>query len=207
MTSSWKLFDVFGVPVYLKYWFLLLFLFLSVKVVISVFISVLIHEIAHAYVAKKLGYETKSIVLDFLFGSANIDGDFTKNHKDSIKISLAGPLSNLLLAAISIPFSGLVISPLNDYFLYFASINIIFFIINMIPIFPLDGGRTSKGLLSIALGDVRGRITNGIISLIMTICVAVYAIVTFQLILILLCFIFFIASYGEITNKTINQEK
>lgn len=205
MTNSWKLFDVFGVPVYLKYWFLLLFLFLSVKIVIAVFISVLIHEIAHAYVAKRIGYETKSIVLDFLFGSANIDGDFSKNHKHSIQISIAGPISNLLLALISIPISILTVGPLYDIILYFASINIIFFVINMIPIFPLDGGRILKGLLSMLLGDKRGRTTNGIISLVMTTIVSIYAIMTFQLVLILLCIIFMITSYGEITNK-INSE-
>jgi stage IV sporulation protein FB len=207
MSNSWKLFNAFGVPVYLKYWFLLLFLLLPIKLVIAIFISVLIHEIAHSYVAKKLGYNTKSIILDFLFGSANIEGDFTKSHKDSIKISIAGPISNLLLSVFSILIATTVEgTTLYDNLLYFASINIIFFIMNMIPIFPLDGGRISKGILSLILGDKIGRISNGVISLVITSLIFIYAVINIELLLILFCVIFMVTSYYEIKGREFNTE-
>ena len=58
-----KLFNFQGVPVYLKLWFLLLFAWIPFSYVIAIFISILVHELAHAYVANKLGYNVFKVYI------------------------------------------------------------------------------------------------------------------------------------------------
>ena len=61
MKNAWKLFEYKDTPIYLKYWFFAILLFVPVSWVISIFVGILIHEIAHVKRADKLGYKTDYI--------------------------------------------------------------------------------------------------------------------------------------------------
>lgn len=202
MKNALKLFDFSGTPVYLKYWFLILFIFLSFKTIIVAFISVLIHEMAHAWVAKRLGYNVEKIYIDIFHGAAEIDQKHQENYNDSIKIVAAGPLSNLILCLI---FTLLFVyvdfaDPILIYVKLMIIINLFLAIFNLLPIYPLDGGRITKALFKKHLGEI-GQKYSGILSLIFSILLLSYSLFAFDWILIIFSIIFVLFSYYEINNK------
>lgn len=186
MKQSFKLFNFVGSPVELSYWFFFLFLFLPVTWVIALFISILVHELAHAYVADRLGWSVSGIRIDLFSGSAAVDTNI--HEKDSIPVVAAGPLSNLLLAALSL-FIG-VLFPI-DFFVNMIIVNILLFLFNILPIYPMDGGRLLRDSLYLKLRDRRKSVRiSAIVSLITTSLVLVYAISTFSILLIIFCLLF-----------------
>lgn len=205
MKNSWKLFNYGETPVYLKYWFLILFLFFGASFVVSIFVSVLIHELAHSFVANKLGYRTDSIVIDVFYGAANIDSQYVNNHNHTIKIALAGPISNLLLSFVSLSLCVVFQDPLSSFLLVLAAINLLLAVVNLIPVFPLDGGRISKSLLSKFLGNSKGRYYNGILSLSFSVLIGVYAILQMDFLLIIFVALFIITAIAEIKGENLNQ--
>lgn len=209
MKNAWKLFNYGETPIYLKYWFLALFLFIPINWVISLFISIVVHEISHARTAKKLGYKTDYIFIDILHGGAMIDGSYTKNDKHSISIAFAGPLSNLILALLGFLIAvvagiGFNISDDSLFILFianFISINLLLFVMNLIPIYPLDGGRISKSIFSMLFGKEKGQLVNGVISFILSSLVLIYSIYQINFVLIIISFVFLVASYFEIKPR------
>ena len=188
MKQSFKLFDFQKAPVTLSIWFFLLFLMLPVNMVISVFISVLVHELAHAWVANLKGYQVYGINIDIFSGSASIDTNM--HERDSIPIVAAGPISNVLLAGIGflsifiLPHDVLVLA--KDFIVSFITVNIVLAVFNILPIFPMDGGRIVKDLLVLKMRDRRkAKRIAATISLIFSALLLVYSIYTFSLILIL----------------------
>lgn len=188
MKQSFKLFDFQKAPVTLSIWFFLLFLMLPVNMVISVFISVLVHELAHAWVANLKGYQVYGINIDIFSGSASIDNNM--HERDSIPIVAAGPISNVLLAGIGfllvfiLPHDTLVLA--KDFIVSFITVNVVLAIFNILPIFPMDGGRIVKDLLVLKMRDRRkAKRIAATISLIFSALLLVYSIYTLSLILIL----------------------
>ena len=140
-----------GSPVYIKIWFLLLFAWLSPSMVVAIFLSVLVHELAHAFAAVRLGYTVRQIYIDLFYGAAEIDLEYCPE-KDSIKIIAAGPISNLLLALVSISFAAFS-AQLGGWFAGTAFmaemiyINFALFAFNLLPIYPMDGGKILRSAL------------------------------------------------------------
>ncbi len=120
---------------------------------ICYFISVVIHELAHARTAKKLGYEMEEIKL-MPYGAALV-GDVTKaTPVEEIKIALVGPLVSFVLYFLTVS-SWWIAPTLYPYTESFARINICLAITNLLPVYPLDGGRIILALLSIKLDRKR----------------------------------------------------
>ena len=139
MKTTFKLFNFLGAPVEISLWFFLLFLMTSVSTTIAIFLSVLIHEMAHAYIAHRRGWKVFGIKLDFLFGTAKLD--MSMPEKDSIPVVVAGPLSNLIFAIfvfilIDLFYMiGFYLDPVISQFLNtLLFVNIILFIFNLLPI-------------------------------------------------------------------------
>jgi Zn-dependent protease len=132
-----------GSPVYLKLWFLLLFAWVSPTMVAAIFLSILVHELAHAFVANRLGYNVRQIYIDLFYGAAEIDLDHCPE-RDSIQIVAAGPISNLLLAIASF---GLYAGTGLPFLTEMITVNVVLFIFNILPIYPMDGGRILRSFL------------------------------------------------------------
>ncbi len=123
------------------------------------FLSVLIHELTHSYIAQREGMEVKEITL-FIFGGVS---QLTKEPEDSkkeLKVALGGPLSSLVLALIFwILFRATLRSPhlilFSGLLGYLAFINLSLAIFNLIPGFPLDGGRVLRALYWRKTGSLR----------------------------------------------------
>ena len=193
MNYAFKLFDFKGSPIYLKYWFFVLLLIVPVNMFFSIFLGVLLHELAHIYVAKKLNYRVGSVNIDILYGSAEIG--YISDHVDNILVSIAGPISNLLLVIIGSSLNYFI--PL-DFFETMIEVNFFIFLFNILPIYPLDGGRISKSLFSMLFGNMRGMFYNGILSFIFSIFLFIYSISSGMMMLTIFSIFFAYLSYKEI---------
>ena len=198
MKNTFKLFDFMGTPVYLKYWFFILLpLFMlqsdfntALNYFLSIFGAVLIHELAHTAVAKKLKHPVDHVYLDVFNGAAAIDTTYS-SYKDTILIVFTGPLSNLILYFIG-------------YYLdlsIFSMVNLFLFVFNILPIYPMDGGRICKAICQWITKPSVGRKINGYISIVSSILLFVFSIMTHNLLMAVFSALFVFYSYKEIEQK------
>ena len=115
---------------------------------LSLFVSVLLHELAHSLVAIRRGYRVEGITL-FLLGGVSSIASESRRAVDDFVISVVGPLSSLAIAAII----GIVAvlsggsSPAYAAVEYVAIINLLLGLFNLLPAFPLDGGRVLRAAI------------------------------------------------------------
>jgi Zn-dependent protease len=120
----------------------------STVLIFGLFGSVLLHEMGHVAMAKRFGIRTRSITLHVLGGMASIERE-PENPVEEIYIALAGPAVNLLLFLLAIP---LVYMGMPGGF-EFALINFVMGVFNLVPAYPMDGGRVLKAALSLKMGN------------------------------------------------------
>jgi stage IV sporulation protein FB len=151
----------------------------------------------HIYVAKKLNYRVGSICIDLFHGSAEVG--HVSNHKDNILIVAAGPIVNLILMLISFGLkSVLPAGILYDFMDSMANVNGVLFIFNILPIFPMDGGRISKSVLSLIFGNLKGMFYNGILSMVSSILLFIASMYCGMPVLAIFSLLFAYFSYKEI---------
>jgi stage IV sporulation protein FB len=164
MKLSYKIFEYKGVPVYLNIFFFLL-LFIGLDMMFSIFLATILHEIGHIYMAKKLGHFVDRAFIGFLGGGVIIDESKLSN-KDSIKISIAGPMTNAILSIISlIIFILSKNESIYEFMFIFLLVNLIMTFVNIIPIYPLDGGRIILSILKIYIDKNKSEVINSSISI------------------------------------------
>lgn len=117
---------------------------------VFLFLSVLIHEVTHSYIAKKEGIEVREITL-FIFGGVSQLVKEPENPQKELKVAIGGPISSLILALIFWIFSKVTLQTSNLRLFtgllgYIAFINLSLAIFNLIPGFPLDGGRVLRAI-------------------------------------------------------------
>lgn len=121
--------------------------------------SVLIHELAHSYIAIRNGIEIKSIKLFIFGGVAELTGE-PKTAMAELKIAAAGPLTSIIIGLFFLMIEGIfssglrieILSPLR----YLTFINFALALFNLVPGFPLDGGRILRAILWKTTGDIKG---------------------------------------------------
>ena len=118
--------------------------------------SVLLHELGHAYAALRTGTGVRSITL-FIFGGVAQLEDEPQTPGAALRVALAGPVVSLLLALL---FGGLWLLDQRVPWLaapsaYLARINLLLALFNMIPGYPLDGGRVLQAIVWRFTGDGR----------------------------------------------------
>ena len=130
---------------------------LGVIAALGLFGSVLFHELSHSLVARARGLHVQGITL-FIFGGVSNLGGEARAAGDEFVVSVVGPLSSLLLAAV---FWGLRQglapgdTPLGAVLGYLAVVNAGLAVFNLVPGFPLDGGRVLRSLIWGATHDLR----------------------------------------------------
>jgi Zn-dependent protease len=112
------------------------------------FITVLLHELSHAVTARKFNLNPENITLYIFGGLADIGGKMQKPLVE-FWIALAGPVCNLIIAFVLILIGQYTsqYAALSVSISYLAYTNFILAIFNMVPAFPLDGGRVFKALI------------------------------------------------------------
>lgn len=118
-------------------------------------ISIVIHEYSHIAVAKKFGLEVESLTLHLIGGMVKVEP--IKKPKQEFWVSLAGPVSNFVLAGIAFTLSFFVSHYIIEVFLI---INLSLGTFNLFPAFPMDGGRIVRALLSLKIGFKKGTIVS-----------------------------------------------
>ncbi len=119
------------------------------------FASVLVHEVAHSIVARLRGIGVRDITL-FIFGGVSNVEEEAKDAWDELRISAVGPLTSMALAGV---FYGLsqITGPRNDPLAaiadYLALVNLMVAAFNLLPGFPLDGGRVLRSLIWMGTKD------------------------------------------------------
>jgi Zn-dependent protease len=131
---------------------------MGIMAALGLFASIILHEVGHSVVARHYGIPIKGITL-FIFGGVAELEDEPANAKAEFLVAIAGPLVSLLLV---LAFAGLAallrltgLTAAVGVFSYLATINTIVVVFNMIPAFPLDGGRVLRAGLWKARGSLR----------------------------------------------------
>lgn len=135
-------------PSEFKNWSPLLYWVTGAATAILLFASVLLHELGHSYVALRYGMTVRGITL-FIFGGVAQLGAEPPSAKAELLIAMAGPVVSLGLAAgLSVVQPVLVsVEPLWGMAKYLAYINLALALFNLIPGFPLDGGRVFRAMI------------------------------------------------------------
>lgn len=133
--------------------------FISAVTAILLFISVLLHELGHSYVALRKGIAIRSITL-FIFGGVAEITQEPRTAVEELEIAAAGPLVSVAIAAVAWSLDTLnpvLHLPVWSIFIlgYLAWANTIMVLFNMIPGFPLDGGRIFRAAMWEATGNLK----------------------------------------------------
>lgn len=143
--------------VYIDRWPLWQTLLYSLIYPAGIYLSVLIHEYSHALTARRFGINTQAILLFIFGGVAGLESN-SKDAKSSFWIAIAGPICSFVLSLISFIILFLLIGTDKDvdfktlppqvkFFADMAGINLMLALFNMIPIYPLDGGRVAHAAM------------------------------------------------------------
>jgi Zn-dependent protease/CBS domain-containing protein len=202
--SSIQLARVFGIRIGASpSWFVVLFVFIyivsdffrhelggsvteayvvAVCAVLLFFVSLVLHELGHALVARRLGIGISGIDLWFFGGVAKMTRD-SDSPGTEFKVAAAGPAVTLVFVALCVALSALIsqgaaldvmrlssdseVSPTLALLGFLGSINVFLFLFNLVPAFPLDGGRLARALIWKITGDrnratrIAGRVGEG----------------------------------------------
>ncbi len=187
MQSSFKIGSVMGIPIKLHVTFLLIlpvfaYVFainpqpfgfsgveppltryvLSTLTAILLFVSILLHELAHSYLAMRYGVNIDSITL-FLFGGVSSMEEMPRVPSQEAKMAFAGPLTSLVIGFVCLFVYGTFISPnsalaANPVFLtiwILGAMNVVLGVFNLLPAFPMDGGRVLRALYARKMSYVK----------------------------------------------------
>ena len=168
--GAWKIGSVMGIPIRLHFsWFIIFGLitwslssyyfpeaapdlplisywFKGALAAVLLFASVAFHELAHSYVAQRYRMTIVNITLFIFGGVAQMKGD-PPHPRAEFRIALAGPLSSFFLALVFFLLSLSTGSTTQALFSYLARLNLILGAFNLIPGFPMDGGRLLRSFL------------------------------------------------------------
>lgn len=177
MKGSLRIGTVAGTGVFLHWSFLMLFAWLFVSqalgngliaalqtmlFIAAVFLCVTLHEIGHATMARRFGIRTQDITLLPIGGVARLQSIPKEPHKELL-IALAGPVVNVVIAAglyAGMAISGVSTAPVEgslteaSFLSSMLWFNVIVVAFNMLPAFPMDGGRVFRALLALRKGYV-----------------------------------------------------
>jgi Zn-dependent protease/CBS domain-containing protein len=168
MKYSFKIGSAWGIPIELHLTFILLIAavlvlslptqqFYTFFLVLFLFIFVVFHELAHSVIARHYGIKVRKIILYPIGGVSEIE-EIPDNPSQEWRMAIAGPLTSLVLGATLLAVS-LIISSQTITFATFAGntgnfltdlaiLNILLGVFNLIPAFPMDGGRVFRALLA-----------------------------------------------------------
>lgn len=173
MPGSFRIGSIAGIAIYIHVSWLIILVFLTISLAsgwfpslyrgysastylvlgfisaLLLFVSVLLHELAHSFVARSRGMPVKNIVLFIFGGVSNIEQE-PRSPGAEFFMAFVGPLVSLLIGALCYGLLFLVRgnqSVLEPILMYLAFTNILLGIFNLLPGFPLDGGRVLRSIV------------------------------------------------------------
>ncbi len=166
MRYSFKIGSVWGIPIELHITFILLIAAVFVLsypqfylffIILFLFLFVVFHELAHSIIARHYGIKVRKIILYPIGGVSEIE-EIPDNPSQEWRMAVAGPLTSLVfgvtLLIVSLAISPQLISKIvafgvtGNLLFDLATLNIFLGLFNLIPAFPMDGGRVFRALLA-----------------------------------------------------------
>ncbi|MGK0188998.1 MAG: Zn-dependent protease [Verrucomicrobiales bacterium] len=220
MNGKWKLGEPFGIGVFLHWSVAILVILFALGgfagfgllggmlLLASLIGSVILHELGHSQAARRYGIQTRDIIIYAIGGVASLER-MPKDPKRELVIALAGPMVNVAIAGILAPLiyvTQFLSVETAEFLLALAVINVVLVVFNMIPAFPMDGGRVLRALLSMKQGRIPA--TNlaakiGKVIAVIFILLGIFADVSPMLIVIGL----FVWSAGETERRMVSAEE
>jgi Zn-dependent protease/CBS domain-containing protein len=184
LKGSFRIAKIFGIPVELHWTFALILLWIvyssymagasitgimiNVAFLLSLFACVVLHEFGHALTARRFGVKTRDIILSPIGGIARLDRLPEKPMQEFL-VAVAGPLVNIAIAILLMPYllfkpidgflqDLITLSVLREGITEFVpgliALNFLLAAFNLLPAFPMDGGRILRSLLAIKMERV-----------------------------------------------------
>lgn len=179
MKWSLKLGSVAGIGIYIHWTFLVLMGWIlvsqfaegqtmrgaaaAVTFILAVFTCIVLHELGHALVARRFGIRTRDITLLPIGGIARLQRIPEEPYQEFL-VAIAGPAVNVVIATILMVVIGIVEPDLNQddivahggsFLFRLLIVNLGLVVFNLIPAFPMDGGRMLRAILSAWIGHLR----------------------------------------------------
>jgi Zn-dependent protease len=223
MGGSFSVGRAFGIDIRVHWTFLLLPIFfafysyqntgslvaalVAVVVILALFVCVLLHEFGHSLVAQRLGLEVPDITLLPIGGLARLKV-LPEKPVDEVKIAIAGPLVNIVLAPIFFAVAFLLgtdqsVNVLErggtagQVLFFLGLINVFLAVFNLIPAFPMDGGRVLRGLLATRVGPVRATDIASAVGQFFAFVFFIFGLLSGNLLLALIAVFIFFGASGE----------
>jgi Zn-dependent protease/predicted transcriptional regulator len=213
-------FRLLGVPVRLHFTFLLLLIFLLsagasgheaaasyALLLLGLFASVLVHELAHAFVGSRFGVRTTEIVMFPLGGISKMERPLKP--REELWVSISGPFANLLLAGgifgylawsrqtIEVKWSELIQGTDQNLLMRLAFGNMLLGVFNLLPAFPMDGGRALRAILSFARPEVEATRVAAWMGRALAIGMGLYGLLAPQFMLVFFAFFIYLGAAQE----------
>ncbi len=171
----------------------------GVLLAVLLFSSVLIHEMGHVWVALRQGARVRSITLMMLGGISDIE-EIPHEGRQEFRLAIIGPMVSLGLSGLGFATARLATEPNIDFVaLWFGQVNLVLAIFNLMPAFPLDGGRAFRSLLSARMGHLRATQIATRVSTGFAWAFGLLGILGFNIFLILIAFFLYAAAQSELT--------
>ena len=171
---------------------------------VGLFVGVLLHEFGHSLVALRYGYEIDSITLWLLGGLAQFT-EMPEDWRHEFWIAIAGPVVSVGVGVAC--YLGFLLTPgafdaVRFVLAYLALLNVFLAAFNMLPAFPMDGGRVLRALLGRTRPHAEATRLAAEIGKAFAFLIGLVGLLVFNVILILLAFFVYIAAAGEAQQTT-----
>lgn len=179
MKWSWKIARLWGIDIFVHATFLLVILWVAfsywveshswmavlggILFILALFACVVLHEYGHALMARRFGVRTRDITLYPIGGVARLER-IPEKPAEELWVALAGPAVNVVIAAVLFvallatggmpPLRSLSLAS-SGFWLRLLLVNVILAVFNLIPAFPMDGGRVLRALLAMRVDYLR----------------------------------------------------
>ncbi len=214
--TSYKIATVWGIPIKIHISLILVMLFYALSVArggvlailatllltASVFFSVALHELGHSFVALRKGCRVREITLLFIGGAAMME-DMPRRPRDEIQMASAGPLVSIAVGLIGWSIGRQYANHLLGYILLQVGL-INFFLagFNLLPSFPMDGGRIFRAALTPKMGRLKATFVASRLGKIIAVFFGIYALLSDEpfaprFILIAIAFLIFSMAENE----------
>ena len=132
---------------------------MGVASALGLFVSIVLHEFSHSIVARRFGIQMKGITL-FIFGGVAEMTEEPPSPKAEFFVAIAGPLASIAIAGVCGLLYNVALSQewpvtIRGVVGYLSLVNVVLVIFNLVPAFPLDGGRVFRSILWAARKDLR----------------------------------------------------
>ncbi len=198
---SYNLTRVMGIPIRVHITLIALLLFVAFSygvpgllISVGVFVSVALHELGHSWVAQRKGCHVREIMLMPIGGVAKVS-QIPSNPMDEALIAAAGPAVSFLLAVLFLILFSLRV--FSGFFLHLSAINLMLCFFNLLPSFPMDGGRIFRAFMTPRLGRLKSTELASRIGKILSVSFGVYGLFNGRFMLILIAVFIYNAAGAE----------